>query len=74
MKGNEMKVTKRNGYYVFKWKYKGDKYKVYFGYGVDFDYYKKYKIVNYYRSPKFMIYKIPRIIKNKIYDFKYKYM
>ena len=74
MKGNEMKVTKRNGYYVFKWKYKDDKYKVYFGYGVDFAYYKKYKIVNYYRCSEFMFYKIPRIIKNKIYDFKYKYM
>lgn len=68
--GNEMKVTKRNGYYVFKWKYNGDRYKVYFGYGVDFDYYKKWRIVNYYRSLEFSIHKIPRLIKNKIYDFK----
>lgn len=43
-------VTKRNGYYVCRWNYKGDKYKVYFGYGVDFDSYKDYRIVNYYRS------------------------
>ena len=43
-------VTKRNGCYVCRWNYKGDKYKVYFGYGVDFDYYKKWHIVNYYRS------------------------
>lgn len=43
-------VTKRNGYYVCRWNYKGDKYKVYFGYGVDFDAYKKWHIVNYYRS------------------------
>lgn len=72
VKGNDMKVTKRNGYYVFKWKYKGDKYKVYFGYGVDYDCYKKYQIVNYYRSPMYVIpYKIPRWIKDKIYDFKY---
>lgn len=48
-------VTKRNGYYVCKWKYKGDKYKVYFGYGVDLDCYKKYRIVNYYRTPKFRL-------------------
>ena len=72
VKGNNMKVTRRNGYYVFKWKYKGDKYKVYFGYGVDLYSYKKYRIVNYYRSPMFIItYKIPTWIKDKIYDFKY---
>lgn len=43
-------VTKRNGYYVCRWKYKGDKYKVCFGHGVDLPYYKKWHIVNYYRS------------------------
>jgi hypothetical protein len=70
--GNYMKVTKRNGYYVFKWKYKGDKYKVYFGYGVDLHSYKKHRIVNFYRSPIFIIKsKIPRWFKNMIYDFKY---
>lgn len=53
--GEEIKVTKRNGYYVCRWKYKGDKYKVYFGYGVDLGYYKKYRIVNYYRSPEYII-------------------
>ena len=72
MYGNEMKVTKRNGYYVFRWKYKGDKYKVYFGYGVDLPCYKKYRIVNYYRSPMYILRReIPRWIKDKIYDFKY---
>lgn len=65
------KVTKRNGYYVCNWKYKGDKYKVYFGYGVDFDYYKKCRLVNYYRSPKYIIkYKLPRWFKDKIDDLK----
>lgn len=69
-----VRVTKRNGYYVCKWKYKGDKYKVYFGYGVDLPYYKKYSIVNYYRSPEFLItYKLPQWIKDKIYDFKHRY-
>lgn len=48
--GTDVIVTKRNGYYVFRMKYKGDDYKVYFGYGVDFDWYKKRRIVNYYRS------------------------
>ena len=67
---NCLRVTKRNGYYVCKWKYKGDKYKVYFGYGVDFDYYKRCRRVNYYRSPMYYIRNIPRWIKNKIYDIK----
>lgn len=67
----KIKVTKRNGYLVCKWKYKGDKYKVYFGYGVDFNYYKKYRIVNYYRSPKFRLYKIKRWFKDKAYEWKY---
>ena len=72
LRGHEMKVTKRNGYYVFKWKYKGDKYKVYFGYGVDLPCYKRCRIVNYYRSHEYIIrHKIPRWIKDKIYEFKY---
>ena len=71
-KFSKVKVTKRNGYLVCKWKYKGDKYKVYFGYGVDLGSYEKYRIVNYYRSPMFVItYKIPQWFKDKIYDFKY---
>lgn len=67
----KIKVTKRNGYYVCKWKYKGDNYKVYFGYGVDFHYYKKWHIVNYYRSPEHRLYEIKCWFKDKIYDWKY---
>lgn len=67
----KIKVTKRNGYLVCKWKYRGDKYKVYFGYGVDLNYYKKCHMVNYYRSPKYRLYKIKRWFKDKIYDWKY---
>lgn len=66
-----IKVTKRNGYLVCKWKYKGDKYKVYFGYGVDLPYYKKRHIVNYYRSPRYRLYKIKRWLEDEIYDWKY---
>lgn len=66
-----VKVTKRNGYLVCKWKHKGDKYKVYFGYGVDLPYYKKWHIVNYYRSPRYRLYKIKRWFEDKIYDWKY---
>lgn len=57
-------VKPRNGYCVAKWNYKGDKYKVYFGYGVDLNFYKKTKRVNYYRSPEYYLkelkYKIKR--------------
>lgn len=66
-----IKVTKRNGYLVCKWRYKGDRYKVYFGYGVDLGYYKKYHIVNYYRSPEFIFrYAIPSWIKDKVDEIK----
>jgi hypothetical protein len=69
--GNNIIVTKRNGYFVCKWKYKGDKYKVYFGYGVDYGSYKKWRIVNYYRSPIYIVRKIPRWIDNVMYNFKH---
>ena len=69
--GNDIKVTKRNGYLVCKWKYKGDKYKVYFGYGVDLGCYEKYHIINYYRSPEYRLYEIKRWFKDKIYEWKY---
>lgn len=70
----KVQVTKRNGYYVCKWNYKGDKYKVYFGYGVDLDYYKKRRIVNYYRSPEYVLFKeIPREIKRKMRELKDSY-
>lgn len=64
-KAVEIKVKRRNGYYVCKMNYNGDKYKVYFGYGVDFDAYKKWHIVNYYRSLPFywsnFIYNVSRL-------------
>ena len=72
--GNDIKVTKRNGYYVCKWKYKGNKYKVYFGYGVDIYFYKKWRIVNAYRTPGFLWRnRILRFFKDKIYDWKTRY-
>lgn len=68
----DIKIKPHHGYYVLKMKYKGDKYKVYFGFGVDYDYYKKWHIVNYYRySPSCNIRWIKRWIKDKIYDWRY---
>lgn len=72
LENSKMKVTKRNGFYVFRWEYKGDKYKVYFGHGVDYDYYIKTHMVNYYRSLEYIIRrKIPAWFEDKIYDIKY---
>ena len=64
-------VKKKNGYYVCRWKYKGDRYKVYFGYGVDLNLYKKTKLihfVNYFRLPQHVIKKFFRELRYKIED------
>lgn len=66
-------VTKRNGYYVCKWKHKGDKYKVYFGYGVDLPYYKRWYMVNYYRSFSYRLYEVKRWLKDMMIDWKYRH-
>ena len=70
--GNDIKVTKRNGYLVCRWKYKGDKYKVYFGYGVDFASYEKWKIVNYYRCPSYRMIQAKRWFEDLFYEIKYR--
>lgn len=68
-----IKVRPRNGYYVAKIDMvdtrtqEHEYYKVYFGYGVDFDFYVRTKRVNYYRSPEFFFndvkYKISRLFR-----------
>ena len=64
-------VKKKNGYYVCKWNYKGDKYKVYFGYGVDLGWYEKSGLVNYYRTnPRYLWHKFKNWVKDIIYDLK----
>lgn len=69
----EVTVKRRHGYYVATFTLDGDKYKVYFGYGVDLDWYKKTHLVNYYRTcPKYLINKLIRNIKNYFYDLKYR--
>lgn len=68
---HEVIVTKRNGYFVCKWKYKGDKYKVYFGYGVDLPYYKRWHMVNYYRSFSYRLHELKRRFKDMLYDWRY---
>lgn len=66
-------VKPKNGYYVAKITIYGNfpttkanivtTYKVYFGYGVDYDFYKKTKRINYYRSPEHLISALPTKIK-----------
>lgn len=59
-----VKPVKFHDYYIFKMKYKGDNYKVAFGYGVDLSYYKKYHIIDYYGTPWFRF----KELKSKIID------
>ena len=42
-------------YYICTMKYRGHKYKVAFGYGVDLSYYKKTHIIDYYGTPWFKV-------------------
>lgn len=66
---DKLTITKRNGYLVCRWKYRGDRYKVYFGYGVDLSYYRKWRCVNYFRSAKYLIHSARRSIKDAIYEY-----
>lgn len=46
-----VKPRRFHDYYVCKLKYRGHKYKVAFGYGVDLGGYKKWHMIDYYRIP-----------------------
>lgn len=50
-----VKPKRFHGYYVCHMKYKGDNYKVAFGYGVDLGYYKKTHIIDYFGTPWYRI-------------------
>ena len=61
--GADIHIKKRNGYYVayiyIKKNYEMvDTYKVYFGCGVDYDFYMKTGRVNYFRSPEYLFKKL----------------
>ena len=58
-------------YYICKMKYRGHKYKVAFGYGVDLKYYKKTHIIDYYGTPWFRVKSWLRDIHYKIEDWKW---
>ena len=58
-------------YYICKMKYRGHKYKVAFGYGVDLGYYKKTHIIDYYGTPWFRAGSWLKDIHYKIDDWKW---
>ena len=59
-------------YYICKMKYRGHKYKVAFGYGVDLKYYKKTHIIDYYGTPWFRAKSICGDIKSNFRDWKWR--
>ena len=64
----ELTVKPKKDYYVARWNYKGDNYEVFFGYGVDLDFFKGTGALNYYHSFEYhfeqITYKITRLLKN----------
>ena len=63
---------KFHDYYICYMKYRGHKYKVAFGYGVDLKYYKKTHIIDYYGTPWFRAKSICGDIKSNFRDWKWR--
>ena len=67
-----VRPRKFHDYYICKMKYRGHKYKVAFGYGVDLKYYKKTHIIDYYATPWFRAKSICGDIKSNFRDWKWR--
>ena len=67
-----VRPRKFHDYYICKMKYRGHKYKVAFGYGVDLKYYKKTHIIDYYGTPWFRVKSICEDIKYNFRDWKWR--
>lgn len=67
-----VRPRRHHDYYVCHMTYRGHKYKVAFGYGVDLAYYKKTHIIDYYGTPWFKIKNWCRDIKYVIEDWRYR--
>ena len=67
-----VRPRKFHDYYICKMNYRGHKYKVAFGYGVDLKYYKKTHIIDYYGTPWFRISSLCRDMKYKFEDWKWR--
>ena len=66
-----VRPRKFHDYYICTMAYRGHKYKVAFGYGVDLNYYKKTHIIDYYGTPWFRIGSWLRDMKYKFEDWKW---
>ena len=67
-----VRPRKFHDYYICTMKYRGHKYKVAFGYGVDLAYYKKTHIIDYYGTPWFRVKDWCRDIKYAVEDWRYR--
>ena len=67
-----VRPRKFHDYYICKMKYRGHKYKVAFGYGVDLKYYKKTHIIDYYGTPWFRVKSICDDIKYNFRNWKWR--
>lgn len=68
-----VKPRRFHNYYVCHMKYKGDNYKVAFGYGVDLGYYKKTHIIDYFGTPWYRIVSEYRNFKYWLRELKWKW-
>ena len=67
-----VRPRRHHNYYICYMTYRGHKYKVAFGYGVDLAYYKKTHIIDYYGTPWFRIKDWCRDMKYRIEDWRYR--
>ena len=67
-----VRPRRHHNYYICYMTYRGHKYKVAFGYGVDLAYYKKTHIIDYYGTPWFRVKDWCRDIKYAVEDWRYR--
>ena len=67
-----VRPRRHHDYYICTMTYRGHKYKVAFGYGVDLKYYKKTHIIDYYGTPWFRVKDWCRDIKYAVEDWRYR--
>ena len=67
-----VRPRRHHDYYICTMTYRGHKYKVAFGYGVDLAYYKKTHIIDYYGTPWFRAKELYRDTKDRIKDWRYR--
>jgi len=67
-----VRPRRHHDYYICTMTYRGHKYKVAFGYGVDLAYYKKTHIIDYYGTPWFKVSNWLSNMHYKIEDWRYR--